>query len=66
MFLNGPEEAFRIWEDETNPLHQAVRILLRAKADVFAETPEALALREMLMQGEPPSPFRNRRALLAE
>jgi hypothetical protein len=54
---DGQEEAFRIWDDPSHPLMQALRILLRAQADVFAETPEALALLEALKAGEPPASF---------
>jgi len=51
---NGQEEAFRIWEDETSPLQQAVRILLQARASVLSESPEYRALIiEALKRGEP-------------
>jgi len=55
MFQNGPEEACRIWEDYSHPLQQAIQILMKAQVSVFSETPEALALREILKQGEPPA-----------
>jgi hypothetical protein len=54
MFQNGPEEGCRIWEDEAHPLHQAVRILLQAKAAILSEAPEYRALIiEVLKRGEP-------------
>jgi len=31
MFQNGSEDGCRIWEDRTNPLQQAIAILLDAK-----------------------------------
>lgn len=31
IFRNGPEESNRIWVNVNHPLHQAIRILLRAQ-----------------------------------
>lgn len=57
---NGQEPAFRIWDDPTHPLSQAIRILMTAKASVFAGTPEAATLKEVLKQ-EPPASLFGRR-----
>lgn len=42
IFRNGPEESNRVWFDVSHPLHQAIRILLRAQLELQSKGAMAL------------------------
>ena len=50
IFQNGREEGNRIWVNVNHPLHQAIRILLRAQLRL--QSSEAVMLRERHRQVE--------------